>query len=180
VPTITASNARELAARGHQAKRIKRVQELARLALVDSLLSKAVESTPIASPASPQPAMPAVVASQLTIVEQQIASTRTILDDPNVDYCPACERGGIPAHHRAQLLRALDQLLDRQRKLLGIPDPGHLRPSAPRETGRRRGPELEVLPLPLALPAAPIPELTAASPCHATQGPTLGTPSSSP
>ena len=67
---------------------------------------------------------------QLRLVAEQIAQTREVLNDANYRFCTHCERGGIEPHHRAQLLRSLDCLLDRQRKLLGIPDPGNLKPQA--------------------------------------------------
>jgi hypothetical protein len=62
--------------------------------------------------------------AQLELVGEQIARTRLVLNDERTGYCPCCERSGIEPHHRAQLLKALDTLLDRQRKLLGIRDPG--------------------------------------------------------
>ena len=65
---------------------------------------------------------------QLKIVAEEIDHTRDILLDKHSFFCPACERGGIEPHHRAQLLKALDVLLDRQRKLLGVSNPGPRRP----------------------------------------------------
>ena len=68
------------------------------------------------------------VNAQLNLVAEQITRTRAVLNDDKHAWCDKCERGGIEPHHRAQLLKALDALLDRQRKLLGIPDPGVCKP----------------------------------------------------
>ncbi len=65
----------------------------------------------------------ATLNAQLILVKEQIASTRDILNDVNYCYCKECKRGGIEPHHRAQLLKALDSLLDRQRILLNVPAP---------------------------------------------------------
>ena len=83
------------------------------------------------------------ILQQLRLVAEQISHTRSVLNDER-DYCPACERSGIEPHHRAQLLKALDTLLDRQRKLLGIPDPGMLRPQAGRTPRQSPGAWLEL------------------------------------
>lgn len=72
----------------------------------------------------------AAVYEQLKLVAEQIASTRAVLNDDRSDWCEHCERGGMAPHHRAQLLKALDALLDRQRKLLGIADPAPVRASS--------------------------------------------------
>lgn len=77
------------------------------------------------------PAKLACIREQLQIVQEQIAATRAELNE-HKPYCPACERGPMEPHHRAQLLKALDTLLDRQRVLNGIPTPGQLRPTSPR------------------------------------------------
>ena len=77
-----------------------------------------------------EPARPIVnvvqqaVNAQLNIVREQLTRTRAVLNDGEYRYCEHCERGGIEPQHRAQLIKSLDTLLDRQRKLLGIPDPG--------------------------------------------------------
>ena len=88
---------------------------------------------------------------QLELVEEQIALTRTVLNDVRTDYCEHCERGGIEPHHRAQLLKALDCLLDRQRKLLMIPEPG---PQKPRQD--RSLPTIDLQPMLSDAPAAPV------------------------
>jgi hypothetical protein len=80
----------------------------------------------------------AAIQAQLRLVAEQITRTRAVLNDDTSDWCEHCERGGMQPHHRAQLLKALDSLLDRQRKLLGIPDPGSRRPAA--EGKRDRAP----------------------------------------
>jgi hypothetical protein len=64
-----------------------------------------------------------------------------VLNDRDDHFCPACERGGLEPHHRAQLLKALDSLLDRKRILLGIPGPGSRRP-APDKTPSGRSASL--------------------------------------
>ena len=64
------------------------------------------------------------VNAQLNIVREQLTRTRSVLNDTEYRYCEHCERGGIEPQHRAQLIKSLDVLMDRQRKLMGIPDPG--------------------------------------------------------
>lgn len=88
--------------------------------------------------------------AQLDLVAEQIAHTRTLLNDKRSNWCPACERGGMEPHHRAQLLKALDTLLDRQRKLLGIGDP------APRKAERNSRVSAGWIELQPALPGAPV------------------------
>jgi len=93
--------------------------------------------------------------AQLDLVANQIKRTRDVLNDNDYRYCEQCERGGVEPQHRAQLLKALDVLLDRQRVLLGIPLPGSRRP-APEGSARhaRAGawlvdapPEIQVAPV---------------------------------
>jgi hypothetical protein len=108
---------------------------------------------------------------QLLLVQEQIKRTRDVLNDEDCDFCEHCGRAGIPAHHRAQLVKALDALLDRQRKLLGVPDPGRRRPIADRP--RRNGygspePVEPVLPSPESAPA-PTPQV-APAPAPAADG----------
>lgn len=97
-----------------------------------------------AKPPEPESAIRAVNA-QLELVAEQITHTRAVLNDDDYRYCEHCERGGIEPHHRAQLLKALDSLLDRQRKLLGIPDPGALRPGREKSRERRSYSDLSSL-----------------------------------
>lgn len=73
--------------------------------------------------------------AQLNLVAEQITRTRAVLNDDRDYWCEHCKRGAMEPHHRAQLLRALDSLLDRQRKLLGIPDPGSRKPLPERRSG---------------------------------------------
>lgn len=88
------------------------------------------------------------VNAQLRIVAEQVSRTRSLLNDDDFRYCEHCERGGVEPHHRAQLLKALDTLLDRQRKLLGIGDP------APRKAERNRRVSAGWIELQPALPAS--------------------------
>jgi len=81
-------------------------------------------ATAIATSQPHRDAVQTAIAYQLNLVKEQIIRTRAILNDDRAEWCEHCERGGMAAHHRAQLLKAMDGLLDRQRKLLGIPDPG--------------------------------------------------------
>ncbi len=83
--------------------------------------------------------------AQLNLVAEQITRTRAVLNDDKSHWCAVCERGGMEPHHRAQLLRALDSLLDRQRKLLGIPDPGSRKPAPER---RQSSDERPLAPVP--------------------------------
>lgn len=73
--------------------------------------------------------LPPDVLIDLEIVEEQIARARTTLND-DTPYCEHCERGGLLASHQAQLLKALDSLLDRRRELLGRPRLATLKPTA--------------------------------------------------
>ena len=98
------------------------------------------------------------VNGQLRLVAEQITRTRRVLNDDTSEWCEHCERGGIQPHHRAQLLKALDSLLDRQRKLLGIPDPGSRKPAP-----ERREPKQDNSPLTPTLPAV-TPNVTPALP----------------
>jgi hypothetical protein len=85
----------------------------------------------------------AAINGQLELVASQINRTRDVLNDAKYRYCEECERGGIEPHHRAQLLKALDTLLDRQRKLLGIGDPAPVK----RNERGSRGAMIELRPL---------------------------------
>ena len=57
------------------------------------------------------------ISAQLAIVSEQIKLTRNVLNQETIEH-----------HHRAQLLKALNTLLDRQRILLNVPSPGTLKP----------------------------------------------------
>ena len=77
----------------------------------------------------------ACIREQLEIVAEQIKATRLTLNDRAGD-CAVCKRSSMEPHHRAQLLKALDTLLDRQR----IPTPGQLKPTqqrSPRNQGNK-------------------------------------------
>lgn len=80
------------------------------------------------------------VKEQLQTVKDQIARTLAELNSDE-GFCKECERYAMPAHHRAQLLRALDTLFDRQCKLLGIAYPGPTK--ARSRTGRESRPPVE-------------------------------------
>jgi len=71
---------------------------------------------------------------QLKLVREQLTRTRTRLNqaDEQVAWCEHCKRGGMPDHHRAQLLRALDGLLERECDLLAIPGRGRRKPASER------------------------------------------------
>lgn len=88
----------------------------------------------------------------LELVQEQIKLACEVLNDRRYHWCEACERGGLEPHHRAQLLKSLDVLLDRKGVLLGIHKPGPSKP--PRELGRR----FQAVVLPMEEPAqiAPI------------------------
>ncbi len=88
-----------------------------------------------AAPVPPASQVQSAINAQLRLVSEQITRTRAVLNDDDAAYCEQCERGGMPPHHRAQLLKALDTLLDRQRKLLGIHDPGPIKAREPRGNG---------------------------------------------
>ena len=65
-----------------------------------------------------------VIKRQLKLVREQITRTCALLNDERIDYCEHYKRAGMPDHHRAQLLRALDSLLERECDLLAIPGRG--------------------------------------------------------
>jgi hypothetical protein len=122
----------------------------------------------------------AAINAQVNLVADQITRTRDVLNDDKSEWCPECERGGIPPHHRAQLLKALDTLLDRQRELLGLPKTGSKRPSS-RDDRRRmsfNGP-MPIQPQPPAAPAcgvaAPIPAQQATIPSMSSDAATTTT-----
>lgn len=129
-----------------------------------SVAARQARSALKSSNPAPQPSDTIVkdaISAQLRLVAEQVTRTRAVLNDDTAEWCSECERGGIQPHHRAQLLKALDSLLDRQRKLLGIPDPGSRRPSP---EGKRGGsstpvasgpwiPEAQPTPAPAAPPA---------------------------
>ena len=74
--------------------------------------------------------------AQLQLVREQVRSTRLVLND-TAGQCPKCSRGPIEPHHRAQLLKALDTLLNRERILLGVHEPGPLKAHEPRQPRRQ-------------------------------------------
>lgn len=82
----------------------------------------------IPQPKEPEPAFAEDIREELELVEEQITRTREVLND-KTPYCPACERCALEPQHRAQLLKALDTLLNRKRILQGRPTPGSLKPS---------------------------------------------------
>ncbi len=124
MPFITAENASELGKRSGEARRNKPVSFLV-----------PVPNNHVIT----EPNLARTVSELLRIVTEQIASTRALLnDEPQPIYCecPKCKTemvlGGMPANHRAQLLKALDNLIERKTILLGIPGPGNLKPSSPK------------------------------------------------
>ena len=77
----------------------------------------------------------------LTLIDEQIDNTRTELNAEPTVFCETCKQGGsMPGSHRAALLRAMDGLLERKTALLGIPGPGNLKPSQPRQNTRKELP----------------------------------------
>lgn len=118
--------------------------ELARSAGVQSGISRRLN--PVRRQPKPVPPPPAedhptvvqkAVQTQLRLIAEQIAHTRDVLNDMTFRYCEHCERGGIEPHHRAQLLKALDTLLERERILRMIPAPGNTRPVSQSRAPRR-------------------------------------------
>jgi len=80
------------------------------------------------------------VKRQLALVREQITSTRTMLNEDRGDtWCDECQRGSILPHHRAQLLKALDSLLERECDLLGIPGRGSRKPAPERSKPTQPG-----------------------------------------
>lgn len=99
------------------------------------------------------------ISRQLELVREQIDLTRRILNaqDRRLGCCPTCKRPfGMEVSHRAQLLRALNDMLDRERILLGIPLPGQLKPRPAPVTQ----PAIDLEPEPITM----LPEVTADEP----------------
>ena len=104
----------------------------------------------------PEPnAVQAAINAQLTLVDEQIKRTRKTLNDDDYAYCEHCERAGMPPHHKAQLLKALDTLLDRQRNLLGVSFPSPHK--GPKQGDKRTREPLAPMPVQIApiVPQAP-------------------------
>src|SRR5688572_25786639 len=80
------------------------------------------------------------VREELEIVEEQISCARDALND-KTPWCPVCERPELQPHHRAQLLKSLDTLLNRKRILLGRPLPGSRKPAPDRPARRQLAPQ---------------------------------------
>lgn len=117
MPFINASNASELGKRSGEARRNKPVS----FALSVPRSHLVVE-----------PDLARTIHELLKVLSEQISRTRSLLNDERYRYCEHCERGGVEPNHRAQLLKALDGLIERKTALLGIPGPGQLKPSVPR------------------------------------------------
>ena len=91
-----------------------------------------------------------VINRQLRLVREQITRARERLNDDRLDYCEHCNRGGMPDHHRAQLLKALDSLLERECDLFGVPGRGKRRPAPERQ--QRKAYSVLPPPEPIAIP----------------------------
>lgn len=122
-PLITKENAKEMSAKANQIRwdnwRKNRDAKLVPIKL---------EVMPDGIPAPD-------VQEELQIVNEQIAHAREALND-KTPWCPVCERPELQPHHRAQLLKALDTLLDRRRILSGRPLPGSRKPAPDRPIKR--------------------------------------------
>jgi hypothetical protein len=77
------------------------------------------------------------IQADLSLVEEQIRRARKELNDEDSGYCEHCKRQGMPPHHRAQLMKAIDTLLERKRILLCRPGPGVVKSTAPRQSRDR-------------------------------------------
>jgi hypothetical protein len=73
----------------------------------------------------------------LTLISQQITNATEVLNDEDYRYCEHCKRAGVSPKDRAQLLGALDRLLERERVYRQIAGPGNLKPTSQRQ---RSGP----------------------------------------
>ncbi|PWU13309.1 MAG: hypothetical protein C5B50_19555 [Verrucomicrobia bacterium] len=98
---------------------------------------------------------------QLVIVREQINETRAVLNaSDGGPPCPKCGRGTLHPRDRAQLVKALDALFDRERKLLNVPEPGRMKPQH-KPVSERRGPTIAEIAACLAKPnhaPSPAPE----------------------
>jgi hypothetical protein len=126
MPFITSENASELGKRSGEARRNKPVSFLVPVPSNHTILEPDIART---------------VNELLRIVTEQIACTRALLNSEDYRYCEECERGGVEPHHRAQLLKALDNLIERKTILLGIPGPGNLKPTSARPSKRDKLPD---------------------------------------
>lgn len=115
MPFITAENAAELGRKSGEVRRNKPVSFLVPVPNSQTIIEPDIART---------------VIELLKIVTEQIARTRELLNDDDYGYCEHCKRSGVEPNHRAQLLKALDNLIERKAKLLGIPDPGSYKPSS--------------------------------------------------
>lgn len=149
MPQFTADNAAAMAKRAQEAKQRKKRE---------------------AQEQGNRAQLPAESREELEIVEEQITRTRKTLND-ETPWCPCCERVSLEPHHRAQLLRALDGLLERRRKLTGRFSPGTL-----------RNPEKPAKPSSQFQPAAPheIPETDPGVSANLTPGEPPGHTGNSP
>lgn len=122
---ITKENARELTLRGI-AKRRARVAELKRLQ------EERIQFLPIPARQIIEQSLSEIARERLELIREQIVIARLVLNSTDQHYCKHCERGDLDGKTRAQMIKALDTLLDRERILLGIPLPGQRRPQEDR------------------------------------------------
>lgn len=135
MPLFTAENAADMARRATLARIRGRQAEQAELA-----------------------GIPRETLEELEIVEEQIACTRKELND-RTPACVCCERPALQPHHRAQLLKALDALLERRRKLTGRFSPGTLRPQdKPKSPSRQVESDPQPTPVPCVPESSPGPQ----------------------
>lgn len=116
-----------------------------------------------------KPDQPSTQDLRIALIDEQIALARATLNDTKLDWCPACERGGLNIKDRAALLRALCGLLEQQRIARGEPLPGSRRP---REERSRTAPAYDDSPPVPAKPACGVHTPTSSVPPQARMYPT--------
>lgn len=81
------------------------------------------------NPLFTEPNIARTVSERLKLLAEQIRNAREILNAEPQQFCSECGQGGhMPIHHRAALMRALDNLIEREQDLLGIPGRGQRKP----------------------------------------------------
>jgi hypothetical protein len=136
MPQWSPDEARRWSTKGHQSQseRVKRLA--AREKLLDKLISQAAEqvATPIANPANGNPDI--YLISRLAQVRAQLAALSLRMDE-------ACAAPKVDAKALFALSGSYRQVQEMEQTLSGRPNPGSLRPQAPRRQAAPFTPPIE-------------------------------------
>jgi hypothetical protein len=136
MPQWSPDEARRWSTKGHQSQseRVKRLA--AREKLLDKLISQAAEqvATPIANPANGNPDI--YLISRLAQVRAQLAALSLRMDE-------ACAAPKVDAKALFALSGSYRQVQEMEQTLSGRPNPGSLRPQAPRRQAAPFTPPVE-------------------------------------